>query len=140
MKPMVKKGLKALGKAATSAVLEAGHEALMQKDIKAMAPTLKAAGRRHAENIRKAATSAILEAGHEALSQGDIEAMGPALKAAGQRHAENLIKSMTGGSKRKRLTLHPFSHSATALKKRRVSYPRSSAHHNITKTRDVFSS
>ena len=138
-KPIVKKGLKALRKAASSAVLEAGHEALAKRDIRAMAPALKSAGRRHAENVKNAATSAILEAAHEALSQRDLEAMGPALKAAGQRHTEKLIKSMTGGSKRKRNLSEPFSHSTIVSKKRRVSHPGSRAHY-FTRTRDVFNS
>jgi hypothetical protein len=50
-KPIVKRGLKALGKAATTAVLEAGHQAMAQRNIHAFGPALKAAGKRQARQL-----------------------------------------------------------------------------------------
>lgn len=55
-KPLVKKGLKALGKAATAAALEAGQKALQAKDIHAFAPALKESGKQQAKDLLKRIT------------------------------------------------------------------------------------
>jgi hypothetical protein len=55
-KPIVKRGLKALGKAATAAVLEAGHQAMAQRNIRSFGPALKEAGKRQARQLLRTMT------------------------------------------------------------------------------------
>jgi hypothetical protein len=55
-RPIVKRGLKALGKAATAAVLEAGQHAMAQDNIHAFGPALKEAGRRQARQLIRTMT------------------------------------------------------------------------------------
>ena len=55
-KPIVKRGLKALGKAATAAVLEAGQHAVAQDNIRAFGPALKEAGKRQARQLVRTMT------------------------------------------------------------------------------------
>lgn len=55
-RPIVKRGLKALGKAATAAVLEAGQHAMTQDNIHAFGPALKEAGRRQARQLVRSMT------------------------------------------------------------------------------------
>jgi hypothetical protein len=62
-KPMVKRGLKALGRAATAAVLEAGHQAMTQRNLHAFGPALKEAGKRQARQLLLNAPRTMMGAG-----------------------------------------------------------------------------
>jgi hypothetical protein len=50
-KPMVRQGLKSLGKAATSAAIEAAQKAMDSDDIKAFGPAFKEASKRNVKTL-----------------------------------------------------------------------------------------